>query len=597
MINLARKIIGLLTPKEQRRGALLLCMVVVMAALETVGIASVTPFLAVLGNPEVVSSNPILYALYQKTGTQSISSFLMILGLIAFAVIIFAAVFRIATLYAMHRFVQMRRHSIGERLLETYLRQPYSFFLSRHSADMAKTILSEVDTLILIVFRPAFNVIAYACVAIAIVVLLMAINPWLALVAGGLVGGLYAAIFIAVKGALGRTGRDRELANKQRFTAASEAISGIKDIKLLGRERAYLSRFRPASIRFARHWATNETLSQVPKYFIEAVGVGAVLGLALYLMNVGDGVGEVLPVLGLYAFAGYKLLPAAQQIYAGISNLKFGAAAVYAIDRDLSELRGLAEPDTEGSERLVPEKDIALHDIDFIYPGSTRPAISNISFSIPVGASIGLVGGTGAGKTTLVDVILGLLQPTSGFVSIDDTPISKSNIRSWQRSLGYVPQHIFLADASIAENIALGVPAADLSMEKVRQCAAMAQIDRFIETELPEGYGTVVGESGVRLSGGQRQRIGIARALYHDPQVLVFDEATSALDSVTERFVMEAITTLAKKKTMIFITHRFSTVRNCDWILLLEGGRVRDQGSFEDLLNRDERFRALANAR
>lgn len=571
-----------------------------MALLEIAGVASIMPFLSVLGNPEVVETNPVLSALYKYFGFSSVSGFLVVLGVAAFVLILFSATFRSITQYAMHRFVEMRRHSIGERLLETYLRQPYDFFLDRHSSDLAKSILSEVDLLVGQVFRPGMQMVAYGVVLVAIVIFLVAINPVVAGAVAVTIGLLYTLIYLIVRGLLSRIGEDRLLANQGRFTAAGEALGGIKDIKLLGREYAYLKRFRGPSIRQARHQATNQTLAQVPRFLIEAVAFGGILAIALILTTFNEagngGLGNVLPMLGLYAFAGYRMLPAAQNVFQGMTQLRFGSAAVDNVYQDLRQRTALAQIQEHASQALIPRESITLQSLSYTYPNATSPALRDINLTIPVGSSIGLVGGTGAGKTTLVDVLLGLLKPTEGHIRVDENVIGPENLRSWQRALGYVPQDIFLTDSSITENIAFGVPAGEIDQEQVVHCARMAHVHDFIMTELPDQYETMVGERGVRLSGGQRQRIGIARALYHDPPVLVLDEATSALDTVTERSVMQAIEELAGAKTIILIAHRLSTVRRCDQVVLLDKGQVLAAGSFDELRERVGHFQEMVES-
>ena len=583
-MNTWQKALALLTPKEKRRGGLVLIMVTIMAVLETAGVASVMPFLAVLGNPEVVNTNPFLSGLYQGLNFQEVDAFIMALGGAAFALILFSALFRSLTHYAMNRFIEMRRHSIGKRLLETYLRQPYSFFLDRHSGDMAKNILSEVDQLVGQVFRPGMNMVAYSVVILGLVILLVVVDPWLALGVAIVIGGLYALIFGAVRGILGRVGRDRARANQERFTAASEALGGIKDIKILGRENAYLSRFDDPSNRQARHQATNQTLSQVPKFLIEAIGFGGVIALILVLLATHGGatsnvLGDVLPVLGLYVFAGYRLLPAAQNIFKGLAKLRFGAAAVDTVYDDLLQRSALAELYKRAPKPLAPKQTIVLRNLHFTYPNAPRPSLLGINLEIAVGSSVGIIGTSGAGKTTLVDVLLGLLRPNEGAIVVDGQPITDDNLRAWQQALGYVPQDIFLTDSTVAENIALGVPPEEIDHEHVEHCARMAQVHEFIVSDMPQGYSTIVGERGVRLSGGQRQRIGIARALYHDPHVLVFDEATSALDEETETAVMRAVDALSHGKTIIMIAHRLSTVEMCSQIVRLHNGMANQSSA------------------
>lgn len=575
--------LALLTPKEQRRGLLVLLLVIGMALLEVAGVASVMPFLAVLGDPEMVQTNPVLASVYDTLGFQSVDAFLFALGAAAFGLILFSALFRILTHYAMNRFIEMRRHSVSKRLLETYLRQPYEFFLDRHSGDMSKSILSEVDQLVQNVFRPGMQMVAYSVVLVAIVILLLVVDPLIALGVAGVVGGIYAVIFLTVRPILTRLGLERRAANKERFQAAAEALGGIKDIKLLGRENAYLQRFTGPSIRQASTQAGNQTIAQVPKFLIEAIGFGGIIVLSLVLMATyggatGGGLGQVLPVLGLYAFAGYRMLPAAQHIYSGMAKLRFGAAAADGMYDELCQRQKLAQIQKHAPERLHPKNKISLEHVCYSYPNSSKLSLQNIHLTVPVGSSLGIIGTTGAGKTTLVDVLLGLLSPSAGSIAVDSEAITSANLRAWQQTLGYVPQDIFLTDTSVAENIALGVPPEKIDLDQVQRCAQMAQVHDFVSTQLPQGYETVVGERGVRLSGGQRQRIGIARALYHNPDVLVFDEATSALDTDTESEVMASIEKLAGKKTLVIIAHRTNTVVSCDQVVTLKNGQVIERG-------------------
>ncbi|MFA9462549.1 ABC transporter ATP-binding protein [Thiohalorhabdus methylotrophus] len=596
MLAVYRKVLELLTPREKRQGILVLGVVTGMAVLEVAGVASVMPFLSVMANPKAIDTNEALAWLFSVLGYESRERFLVFLGVGAFFLVFFSGMFRIFAHYVMNRYIQMRRHSISKRLLETYLRQSYAFFLDRNSGDMAKGILSEVDQLIANVFQPGILAMAYAVVAIAILLLLLAMDPLLSLGVAAFIGGLYALIYSAVRGFLERIGSERAEANRKRFTTAGEVLGGIKVIKLLGRESAYLTRFSPVSAQFSRNMATNDTLGQAPKFLIEAVAIGGILALAVVLMATRDDIGEVFPILGLYAFAGYKLLPAAQNIYNGIAKLRFGAAAVETVHQDLQQRTFLASIRRQSQNPLTPKREVRLENISFTYSNGPGYALKGINLTIPVETTVGLVGGTGAGKTTLVDIVLGLLRPTEGQVVIDGTPVTDENLGAWQQALGYVPQEIFLSDATILENIAFGVSREEIDWEAVERSARMAQVHEFITQELPQGYKTEVGERGVRLSGGQRQRIGIARALYHDPEVLVLDEATSALDNVTERAVMEAVHNLHEQKTVILIAHRLSTVQNCDLIYLLEEGQVAGRGTYQNLLQENLSFRAMVTS-
>jgi ABC-type multidrug transport system fused ATPase/permease subunit len=593
-MNMIRKLLDLLTPAERRRALLVLFSSLVMALLETAGVASIMPFLAVLGNPVLIQENMVLSALYEGFGFATEESFLLALGAGAFFLVVMGAAARIVARYAIIRFTEMRRHTIGARLLETYLRQPYAYFLNRHTSDLAKSILSEVDQVIENGFSAAFMIAAYALVVVTIIALLVIVDPLVAAVVGPAVIVIYASLLFAVAKSAGRGGQERAAANQERFTAAAEALGGIKDIKLLGREAAYLSRFRQPSALHARRRTTNFVLSELPRHVIEAAAFGGILALALFLLATREGLGEVLPLLGIYAFAGYKLLPAAQSIYGGLIRLRFGMAAITSLQADLEQGQCLAEIRRAPAEPMPVRQSIALRDVSFTYPKANRPALMGINIEIAVGTTVGIVGGTGAGKTTAVDLLLGLLEPSKGHLEVDGAVITHESLRQWQAALGYVPQSIFLADTSVTENIALGILPQRIDHEAVRRAARQAQLHEFITTEMPEGYATAVGERGVRLSGGQRQRIGIARALYHDPAVLVFDEATSALDNATEAAVLEAVQALHGHKTIIMIAHRLSTVASCDCIYVLKQGRLDASGEYRKLMQVNQELQRIS---
>ena len=596
-----KKTLSLLTPSEYKQGILVLLLVVGMALLETVGVASVMPFLAVLGNPEMINTNPLLIWLFSMSkilGIKSTDSFLILLGLGSFLLIVITASYRIIAHYIMNRYIEMRRHSISSRLLQNYLRQPYAFFLNRHSSQMSSTILSEVDQVISNLFRPAFTMFASIFVLITITGLLLMVNFWLTLLAVFILTCLYALIFLVLRKKLSIMGNILLDTNKRRFKSASEVFGGIKDIKLLGCEEIYLDRFSKPSTKYASTHANHHTFNQIPNFFIEAVIFGALLILTLSLMISSKGsnnnlLGQVLPIIGLYTLAAYRLKPAVHHIYEGLASLQYGNAVINNLYKDLND-KDFETKSTETHEKFFKAKHLfSINSISYTYPNSTKPALNNLSLNIPLNNIVGIVGSTGAGKTTLVDVILGLLRPNKGEIRIDKKPITNKNLREWQKTLGYVPQNIFLTDSTITENIALGIPLKQINFERVTQCARMAQLYNFIMKEMPLQFNTLVGERGIRLSGGQRQRIGIARALYNNPELLILDEATSSLDRITERAVMEAIVNIAYKKTIIIIAHRLSTVKNCDQIVLLDKGKIRAKGSYSELILKNSQFKKM----
>lgn len=590
-MNVLDHILALFNRRERKRGFLVLLAAVTVAVVDAFGVASIMPFLAVLGNPGLVETNSWLAEFYRLGGFDSRDSYLFALGLIALAMVLATAFVRAAGQYALLRFANMRRYSLSRRLLDGYLRQPYAFFLSRNSADLTRRTLSDVDTVVDHCLIPVLEMIAHGLAMVMLLLLLVAVHPMLSLIALGTVGGFYTAFYFGAKQSIGRIGRDRGLANLARFTVVAETFGGIKETKLFGREQSFSDSYSGPALRFARHKATADVVALLPRYLIEAVAFGGVLALALVLLWTWQDLGVVLPILGLYAFAGYRMLPSAQKIYNGLTRLRFNFPIVAAILEDMPSVdSSVIHP----SAPLLLRHAVHFQNVSYRYPGSARPALSHLNLEILSGQTVGLVGLTGAGKTTAADLLLGLLVPTEGQILIDGVALSDVNRRAWQRNLGYVPQAIFLADASVAENIAFGIPPAEIDRVAVERAAKVANIHEFIVGELMDGYETTIGERGVRLSGGQRQRIGIARALYRDSALLVFDEATNALDNATEAAVMEAIGALRREKTVIIVAHRLTTVRDCDRIVLLDGGKSINIGSFEELSNNSERFRALA---
>lgn len=589
------KILDLLSPHERRRAWLLLAMILIMAMLDVLGVASIMPFMAVLANQRVVETNAYLAATYAALGFTTTETFLFFLGVMVFAALILSISFKALTTWALTNFTQMRNYSLSMRLVAGYLHQPYEWFLSRHSADLGKNVLVEVQQVISGALIPLMQALAQGAVVVAILTLLLAVDPLLALYLGLGLGISYGGIYAALRRLLTRSGEARVAANLGRFQVLSEAFGGIKEVKLAGLEQAFLDRFDGPAYRFARTQVTSTAVGQMPRYAMEIFAFGGMLLVVLYLMRTAQGLQGALPIIALYAFAGYRLMPALQLLYSHITQLRFAGPALDSLHQDLRQSVPAPAPTQDGGPMAL-KKAITLADLSYRYPQASRPAILDLTLDIPARATVGLVGTTGSGKTTTVDIILGLIPPQTGQLLIDGTPLNVTNRRAWQGSLGYVPQQIYLADDSVAANIAFGIPPDRIDQGSVERAARIAKLHDFVTQELPQGYATLVGERGVRLSGGQRQRIGIARALYHRPQVLILDEATSALDNLTEQAVMDAVHALGHEITIILIAHRLSTVRECDRIYLLDKGRLAGQGTYEELLVANAHFRVMAQA-
>ena len=597
MIQALRKLYSLLDARERKRGLLVFLLLLVVAFVEVLGVASVMPFIAVLSNPEVIDANPYLAWFFNRLGFESKSSFLYFLGLAFFVVLATSLTFKALGVWAQLRFSHNRNFSWSARLVGAYLRQPYEWFLNRHSANLATSILAEVSQVINGALLPAMQAIAQALVAFFLLVLLFAADPILALFVGGGFGGGYVLIATLLRRRLRRIGKMRGAANRRRFHIVEEAFGGIKDVKVFGLEESFIQRFRGPAGTLAQTQISSSMISQLPSFAMQGLLFGGMLLVLLYLMGSRGGLQEALPVIGLYAFAGYRLMPALQNVYQALSQVRFNEPAIDSLAEDLHTLspgysnRPLDSEKVSGCMQLTDR--LELDAVTYQYPGAPLPVLRGLSLVIPAQHRIALVGSTGSGKTTTVDLVLGLLAPASGAIIVDGTVIDPGNVRAWQRNLGYVPQQIFLSDDTVAGNIAFGQPPGKIDMAAVERAAQIANLHEFVVKELPDGYQAMVGERGVRLSGGQRQRIGIARALYHDPDLLVMDEATSALDNITERAVMEAVHNLGRRKTVILIAHRLSTVRDCDCIYLLEHGQVVASGTYDDLVASEQRFRAM----
>lgn len=583
-MKIFKKLFFLLSLHERKRVGILLIMIIIMALLDMIGIASILPFIAALTNPSLIETNIFLNFIYQTSnrfGVETNQEFLFFLGVLVFLTLIISLTFKALTTYVQVRFVYMREYSIGKRLVEGYLHQPYSWFLSRNSSDLGKTILSEVSQVISNGIKPLMELIAKSILTIVIIALLFSVDPKLTLIVGLSISFAYLVVFYFVRNLLNRSGKERLKSNQLRFIAVSEAFGAIKEVIIRGLEKFYIQSFSNSSQNYARTIALSQVIGQLPKFILEAISFGGILLIIIYKMTQSGNFNNTLPVISLYVFAGYRLMPALQQIYNSLTQLAFVGPSIDKLHSDLKSLKPLNINYDE--DVFTFNKEINLHHIHYNYPNTSRTALRDINLTIPLKSTVGLVGSTGCGKTTTIDIILGLLEPQKGTLEVDGKVVTEQNSRAWQQLIGYVPQHIYLSDDTIMANIAFGVEPKDINHDMVKKASKIANLHQFVTDELPKQYLTTIGERGVRLSGGQRQRIGIARALYHNPKVLVLDEATSALDNQTEQAVMEAINNLNKKITIILIAHRLNTVKNCDIIYKLDKGQLISQGTYREL--------------
>ena len=601
MFHLIHQIAGLLTRRERWRFAGILAIFIVVALTQVAGVGSVIPFVSLVMDPELAESNRWMNWLYTTLGFRSFQSFVLLVGLLVLAVLVLSNVAMVLTLWLIHRFAWSVQHRISTQLLAGYLSLPYVDAVMRNSAPMARNVLHEASQLSVGVLHPALRSLSSVVTVAFVVGLLVWVNPIAAAVIAGIIGGGYALIYLLVSRRLHFFGDLRMETNAIRFKAVNEAFGAFKAIKVSGMEEFFISSYRRPNWQYARAHVGQAVLTFVPRYALETLVFGGAILLLVFHLWAGGDIQSIVPLATLYIFAAYRMKPALESIYGGLASLRFNTVVVETLHRDLGEV--IQQQSNGRHARLhspAPrrlEREVRLEGVTFTYPGTAEPAVRDVDLCIPRHGSIALVGATGAGKTTLADIILGLLRAQAGRFLIDDVEVTDENVRAWQDLLGYVPQHIYLADDTVAHNIAFGVPDRQVDMEAVQRSARIANLHDFVVGELPLSYDTFVGEQGVRLSGGQRQRVGIARALYHGPEVLVLDEATSALDSVTEQAVLEAIRQAAHTKTLIVIAHRLSTVRDSHVIYLMDSGRIVDSGSYEQLLETSDGFRALAGQR
>lgn len=601
-IKLLRTALSLLNKREQRALLIVLFVSVIAAFASAFMVASVIPFLTVVADPGKVEEVGLLRWFNEVGGFTSERDLLIALGLLTISAIVISNSIQMLRVWVINRFSTMRIYSLSSNMLEAALSQPYEYFLNVHSGEFSTQTLSETQVAVGQYFKPIVEATGGFLTVLVVVALLILVNPVVALSLFGVIGTLYGTTLILSRQALKRAGLRRNKANNQRFKAVGDILGGIKHLKLMGHERLYMDRFKTPALAMAKAMERAALLKELPHYVMQAVAFSSIVVICIALLYsagaaTSASVSDTLPLLGVLAFAGQRILPEMTKFYQGLAQLQFGAAAIEKISEFHKNQTVPAKIKRKAPEPTGLRSTFELEGISYRYPGAERAGLTNISLTINAGEKIGIVGSTGAGKTTLADVILGLLAPRAGKLKVDGKVVDESNIRAWQQSVGYVPQDIFILDASIAENIAMGEVEGAADLDRVRAAGKAAQVDDFIQSELPEGYDTFTGERGVRLSGGQRQRIGIARALYRNADLIMFDEATSALDNLTEAEVMSAINALPGDKTVMMIAHRLSTIQTCDRIIVMDNGHLVGIGTWKELEQDNLVFQDLLRGR
>jgi len=600
MLTQLRELYALLTRQQRRRLLRLQGLIIIMALAEIAGVVAIGPFMSVVGDMGRLQGEGWIARAYAASGLASPDAFLTLLGSLVLLVLVVAAGISVYTTWRLSLYSAQVGAELSNRLYRHYLYQPWLFHSNENSSALVNKVSQEVQRTTQRIIGPLMQLNARLVMICLMTVAIFIYNPAVA-VSGALIFTVtYLVLYKTVRRFLIRSGQRVSRAQAKRFKLMTEGFGGIKDLLLLRRQANFTARFDQASRSVARGQGVTQGLSEAPRYAIELVAFSSVILLVLYLLNHYQGnMGAILPALSIYALAGLKMLPAFQRVYASVSHIRGNLAAFEAIRDDLFASQQQAEE--EAGADLVDVTPMALRqavvmqDVVFDYPGKQDVALAGLTLTIPARKVVGLVGASGSGKSTAVDILLGLIEPQQGQVCIDGEPLTEHNRQHWQASIGFVPQQIFLSDASILENIAFGVEREQIDEVRVTKALQMAQLDDVVDT-LPDGLETRIGERGVQFSGGQRQRIGIARALYQRASLLILDEATSALDGITERRVMQDIYRFSGRMTIVMVAHRLTTVKECDIIYLLEKGRVVDSGTYDDLVSRNTTFQLMANA-
>jgi HlyD family secretion protein len=571
-----------------------------MGCFEVASVMLIAPFMTLLGDLESIESNNLLNYLYQFLEFNSVENFIIFFGAVVLFFMIFSAAFSLYTTNILYKFGGRIGGSLSERVFRYFLYQPWSFHNRNSSSNLIHKVINESQRLTFSIITQVLNLNAKLALALLMSIAIILYSPMISIFALTIFSLLYFAIFKLSKSSLDQVSQSLSKDQSLRMKTSTESFGGIQNIILHSTQSHFTNRFENHTSQYYKSWSKSQILSITPKYILEVLAMGSVVVLVLFLFLTGDkSTSQVLPVISVFALAGFKILPALQQVYYSFSIINANLSAFINLENDLTSSPPklfYRERDIAHNNSFTKTKKyqkVEFDNISFSYNNSNQKVLDGISFSINTDTTIGIVGPSGSGKSTIVDLLLGLIEPVDGSIFLDRQPLDQSNISNWQRSLGFVPQNIFLADESIRQNIAFGIDNKFIDEKKIHDAAELSNIMDFV-SKLPQGLDTQVGERGLQLSGGQIQRIGIARALYHNPDILIFDEATSALDGISEKLIMQSINNFYGKKTVIIVAHRLDTVKKADNILLCDAGKIIDHGKYDELIDRSIVFQKMA---
>lgn len=582
------KILAIARPYGIRKLLLTLGFSLVQGLLQVIGVGSIFPFLALAANPSGFRSTRVGQMIEAQLPGWTDAQLLMLSGCFAIFMLVVSNVALLLGEIVRGHFAQGLGHWLRTKMLARIVSNNYSYFLQRNSGELLKKSIGDVMGFTNGMLSPLLDLIARIMVVLLLLGLLLYVHFWLTLAAGAVLGSIYVAVYFLLRKRRQMTSDGLKEANRGAMKQAVQVLSGIKAIKIHAAEEYFLDRYKAYSGRQANLSRWIPVMSNLPRYIVEPIAFGGIILVVLIFLRHGEPLEGILPILGVMAFAGYRLLPNLQLLFNSMSQMSIASHTLEEIDVEFDDQSRRAVAVQARSiglgQSIAWEQELELREVEFQYPGTEAPTLRGINLKIPKYKFYAFVGETGSGKSTLIDLILGLHRPSSGKMLLDGEEITTDNLSAWQSRIGYVPQDLFLSDDTIAANIAFGERPEDFDWARIREVTAAAQIANFVEEELPAKYGTLVGERGVRLSGGQKQRLGLARALYRRPELLVLDEATSALDEATEAALIAAIESLHGRLTLIVIAHRLSTIRRADQVIRLASGRVAQVGTFAEVV-------------